>query len=46
MQGPACMGILQLMEDVSIELSGRPTLSLFELYHFIYFAKVLILVFL
>lgn len=27
MQGPASMGILQLMEDVSIELSGKMSLS-------------------
>lgn len=37
--GPAYMGILQLMEDISIELSGKPTLSFFKLYHFISFAK-------
>lgn len=36
--GPACMGILQLMEDVSVELSGKRNLSFFKLYHFIYFS--------
>lgn len=37
-QGPACMGILQLMEDVSIELSGKTSLSFVKLYHLISFA--------
>lgn len=39
MQGPECMGILQLMEDISIELSGKPSLSFFKLYPFISFAE-------
>lgn len=38
-QGPECMGILQLMEDISIELSGKPSLSFFKLYLFISFAE-------
>lgn len=38
-QGPECMGILQLMEDISIELSGKPSLSFFKLYPFISFGN-------
>lgn len=36
-QGPACMGILQLMEDVSVELSGKMSLSFFKLLSFYLF---------